>query len=497
MNCHCSLCSVELNFFGSIILDSLINFDNSYSRLPSDFYSPSSADLPPKPKIVIYNHDLSEQLNLPKMNEVEICNYFSGAKKPKQSTPLAMAYAGHQFGHYSPLLGDGRALLLGEVISKKNIRFDISLKGSGPTKYSRRGDGKTALGPALREYIVSEAMYHLGVPTTRALAVTTTGETIYREQPLPGAVITRVSESFIRVGTFEYFARQKDNHNLNVLLNYKINRHYPELKKSSNPAFDFFKTVLNLQAKLTAHWMSLGFIHGVMNTDNSSTAGLTIDYGPCAFMDYYKHDQVYSYIDQRGRYNYSNQVPITLWNLTRLAECLLKTYDHPEQQIKNYEEALSQFENIFNQFWAQKMSIKLGLIQENEANTELAKAFLQYLEMNSLDFTNSFRGLTQYLKNENNQTPEHPFFINWIKQVKTQNLPMNIIINKMNQVNPAYIPRNHLIEQLIQEANNNNYKSFYEFNKILSSPYETQQVHNKYRLPPEPDQIVTATFCGT
>lgn len=480
-----------------------IPFNNTYIKLPNDFYSLATPDVPPSPQLIIYNKALGQELGLKAMSDVELTNIFSGKTTPDGAKPVAMIYSGHQFGHFSPRLGDGRALLMGEVINKHNNHIDIHMKGSGPTEYSRSGDGKATLGPALREYLVSEAMHTLGVPTTRALAVTSTGEAVQREELLPGSIVTRTSESFIRVGTFEYFARHGDFINLKKLLNYTINRNFPELKSSQNPALDFFKNVMKLQASLTAKWMSVGFIHGVMNTDNSSITGTTIDYGPCAFMDHFDSNRVFSFIDKKGRYRYNNQPTITQWNLSRLAECLIVTYDEKDQAqaITNFEEALDSFESLFSQEWLNHFTPKLGFTKPEPTDLDLIKTWLDYIEKENLDFTNSFLNLGKSLKQPTDffkpSDDFNTFYSQWKNRIEHQGSSIETVAIAMNKVNPIYIPRNHLIEDMIKEAINGNFDSFHEFNKILSTPFTEQDVSEKYKLPPEKEQIVPATFCGT
>jgi len=483
--------------------DSPIPFDNTYIKLPNDFYSPATPDTPPSPQLIIYNKILGQELGLKNMSDTELTNIFSGKTTPEGAKPVAMIYSGHQFGHFSPRLGDGRALLIGEVINKQNNHIDIHMKGSGPTEYSRRGDGKATLGPVLREYLVSEAMHKLGVPTTRALAATLTGEAVQREELLPGGVITRTSESLIRVGTFELFARHGDLINLKKLLNYTVNRNFPELKQSPDLALDFFKNVMKLQASLTAKWMSIGFIHGVMNTDNSSIIGTTIDYGPCAFMDHFDSNRVFSFIDKKGRYRYNNQPTITHWNLSRLAECLIVTYDEKDQEqaVIKFEEALDSFESTFSGEWLNYFTPKFGVLKPEATDMALIKTWLDYIEKENLDFTNSFVNLSKSLKEPTDFFKRNEEFNNfyslWNNRLNKQGASPDTTIKLMSKTNPIYIPRNHLIEEMISEAINGSFDSFHEFNKILSTPFNEQDVSEKYKLPPSSEQIVPATFCGT
>src|SRR5210317_1164409 len=372
------------------------HFDNTYSKLPKSFLE-NIKPVPVKdPKLIILNKNLAEQLNLDfsKFSDTDLAKMFSGNSLPEGSETIAQAYAGHQFGHFT-MLGDGRAVMLGEHLDKENKRFDIQFKGSGRTSFSRSGDGRAVLGPMLREYIISEAMHALNIPTTRSLAVVSTGEEVVREQMLPGAILTRVASSHIRVGTFQYIAATQNPDDLKTLFNYTIDRHYPEIKDSKTKALDLLNLLMQKQCELVINWMRVGFIHGVMNTDNMTVSGETIDYGPCAFMDYYHPQTVFSSIDQNGRYSYNNQPRITKWNLARFAECIIPLIDQDEQKaISIATETINNFASAFNSAWISGMRAKLGLFDEEDADFTLVQNLLQWMETSKADFTSTFRDLT-------------------------------------------------------------------------------------------------------
>jgi len=469
----------------------MIKSNNSYSELPEAFFKeimPSSAI---SPELLAFNSQLAKelQLDLEKSTPSELAKLFSGLDLFPNSKPIALAYAGHQFGNFVPQLGDGRAVLLGEVISIEGERFDIQLKGSGQTPFSRRGDGRSSLGPVIREYIVSEAMNALGVPTTRALAAVTTGEMVFREEELPGGIFTRVASSHLRIGTFQYFASRQDITNLKILADYAIERHYPD-----STYLSFFEKVCHNQARLIAHWMSIGFIHGVMNTDNMSISGETIDYGPCAFMDIFKADQVYSFIDRQGRYAYNNQIQIAQWNLTRLAECLIPLIDDDSQEaIKKLEAVLATLPTVFENEWLKKMRFKLGLLDEMEEDGPLIVDFLNDLQVRGQDFTNSFRNLSSQLE----QKDAFPILMRWRERVRSQSLSTQEIIDHLDATNPANIPRNHLIEKAIQLGLTGDYTLFNRLNEVYQSPFTIQSGCEDLQKPPEVHEIIQNTFCGT
>jgi len=425
-----------------------------------------------------------------------------------------MAYAGHQFGHFNPQLGDGRAILLGEVISPDGARFDLQLKGSGVTFYSRGGDGRAALGPVLREYVVSEAMKKLNVPTTRALAVVTTGEEVVRERMLPGGIITRVASSFVRVGTFQFFSAKGDEKAVQKLADHVIERNYPAAREAKNPYVAFLTAAVGRQAALIAQWMHLGFIHGVMNTDNMSIAGETIDYGPCAFMDIYAHDQVFSSIDREGRYAYSNQPSIGLWNLTRLAETLLPLLaETSDAAIEVAKDILETYIERYQNDWLAGMQAKCGLFARSDTTSEDDKALIEELlntmAANNADFTLTFFYLSQLSTKASGQDSDiqdlfdHPeqlesWLVKWRKRLSKETPGDAERQQRMQAVNPVYIPRNHQIEAAIRAAeDNDDFSVFHELHEVLQNPYVEQKGKTRYSLPPEPDEVVQQTFCGT
>ena len=480
-------------------------FTNSYINLPDRFYAQGSPDQVPNPKLVAINRLLAEELGLPigDFSEDQLAQIFSGNQVPEGAEPISLAYAGHQFGHFVPQLGDGRAILLGEIVNKKGKQFDIQLKGSGTTAFSRGGDGKSPLGPVIREYIVSEAMFHLGVPTTRALAATTTGEKVFREEALPGGVFTRVADSHIRVGSFEYFAYKKDWEGVKHLLEFAVARHYPEISGETNLALAFFKKVMTAQATLIAHWMGIGFIHGVMNTDNTSVAGITIDYGPCAFMDHFRRDQVFSYIDRQGRYAYKNQPFILNWNLVRLADTLVPLVDsNSDAAVQLLENELIKFKGLFESQWLTRMAAKIGIASPKQEDEVLINKFLDYLESEELDYTLGFRNLAPLL----DSNPSNSFKLTlrfsdfeskWKARLKQQGTEFSQIQKRMNQNNPLFIPRNHQIERAIQSAYKNDFSVFHEMSQVLSSPFQDQPEFSHYARPPRPEENIKNTFCGT
>ena len=434
---------------------------------------------------------------------------FSGNHLPDGAEPVALAYAGHQFGGFVPQLGDGRAVLLGEVVDRHGSRFDIQLKGAGRTPFSRRGDGRAPLGPVLREYLVSETMHALGVPTTRALAAVTTGETVYREAALPGAVITRVAASHIRVGTFQYFAARGDSDNIRKLADYVIDRHYPEVKGSRQPYLALLEAVIQRQAKLVAKWMSLGFIHGVMNTDNMSIAGETIDYGPCAFMDNYHPHTVYSFIDSGGRYAYQNQPTMAQWNLARFAETLLGLLADDEQTaIERATEAVKGFTDQYEKIWLDVMRGKLGLERQQDSDRQLLLDVLRILANDGVDFTLFFRRLADLA-----EAPKHDESVTdmfrsvgewqqwlqrWRERCDQEALPAAERAALMRRSNPAFIPRNHRVEQAIAAAiDHNDFSIFERLCTILQHPFQGQPDDAEWMAPPRPEEAVSQTFCGT
>jgi len=471
-----------------------MNLDNSYARLPEGFHALVEPDAVAAPSLLAWNNDLAVELGLGSLaeDEAELARIFSGAARPAGVQPIALAYAGHQFGHFVPQLGDGRAALLGEVVTAAGKRYDIQLKGSGRTPYSRGGDGKSWLGPVLREYIVSEAMHHLGIPTTRALAAVATGESVYRETVWPGAVFTRVASSHLRVGTFEYFAARRNTDALKTLTEYAIDRHYPEVKSDEVPYVAFFRRVAERQAELVAGWMAVGFIHGVMNTDNTSISGETLDYGPAAYMDEFQFKKVFSSIDQNGRYAFANQMPIAQWNLARLAESLLLLCD----ARTDFEAILSEFPAWYDSYYLDLMRPKLGLIDEKVGDAEMINDWLDYLQDNALDYTLSFRELATRI--EASDPPRFgEFEQRWRLRVANQATESTEAVARMDSVNPIFIPRNHRIEQAIQDAVAGDLTDFKDLNLVLAQPFLEQPQYARYSEAPKPNERVTQTFCGT
>lgn len=473
-------------------------FSKSYKKLPPIFYSPAILKPMPKSKVIRYNEDLACSLGLSKYKE-DIKNIVTGKKLAEQGSYIAMAYAGHQFGHFVPRLGDGRAMLIGEILNQESERFDLHLKGSGPTLYSRHGDGKSALGPVLREFLVSEGMHYLGVPTSRSLAVISTGEEVYRESPLPGAVLARVASSHIRVGTFEFFAAKEDVEGLKNLLDYSIDRHFTG--KQEIKTLELLNGVIHKTALLIAHWMSLGFIHGVMNTDNMSISGETLDYGPCAFMDEFKFNKVFSYVDRNGRYAYQQQPIIAQWNCARLADCLsLLHQKRGFQYVPEMNSLIEDFPNIYQKYWLQLMRPKLGLIRADDSDEHLINLWLKMLEQEKLDFTNSFRHLGLYLSDpEDDHLPKvfDTFLVQWKKRLAKQEIPFDKVGKKMKEVNPIYIPRNHLIERAISNAYEGDLMEFHKLCNIFTKPFKNQSLPETYFKRTTDDPNIKNTFCGT
>lgn len=486
-------------------------FDNSYARLPERFFARLKPAPVRAPSLVKLNERLATELGLDAeaLQTPDGVAILAGNETPAQSAPIAMAYAGHQFGGWSPQLGDGRAVLLGEVIDRNGQRRDIQLKGSGPTPFSRQGDGRSPLGPALREYIISEAMHGLGVPTTRSLAVTATGEPVYREAALPGGVLTRVASSHIRVGTFQYFLARKDNEGLQLLADHAIQRHYPEAARAEHPYKSLLDRVIGRQAALIAQWMSVGFIHGVMNTDNMTISGETIDYGPCAFMDSYKAGMVYSSIDRQGRYAYANQPPIGHWNLVCFAQALLPLLDEEEEKaIEIAQASINRYPELFRDAWLARMRRKLGLSAAEDSDQALIEELLELMEQNQADFTLTFRHLANAIGSEGQAAPpardqfiDPTAFDAWAQRWQERLLrePMAPAERRamMLAANPLFIPRNHRVEAAIDAAYQNDFGPFEELVQVLQRPYEDQPEFADYATPPTPDQIVGQTFCGT
>lgn len=489
-----------------------IQFNNRYVTLGKDFYVSTLPSPTAHPKLITFNEELALDLGLSvtELGSAEGTAIFSGNLVPEGAAPLAMAYSGHQFGQFSPQLGDGRAILLGEIDSPGGQSFDFQLKGSGRTHYSRSGDGRSALGPVLREYLVSEAMAKLGVPTTRALAAISTGEEVVRQQLLPGGVITRIAESFVRVGTFQYFAARENVEAIRKLADYMIARSYPQCLEAENPYLALLEQVIDRQAALIAQWMQFGFIHGVMNTDNMSVAGETIDYGPCAFMDDYAHDKVFSSIDHGKRYAYNNQPAIGLWNLTRLAETLISLLTaQADEAVAMAQEALEGYSGLYQQYWLEGMRHKVGLSLERDGDRVLVEELFELMAASKADFTLTFCYLSQ-LDLSSAQKDEqlsslfseakhiNVWIEKWRNRLALETIDDNARQAKMQAVNPVYIPRNHQIEAAIRAAEDrDDYSVFYDLHQVLSQPFIIQEGKDDYMRPPEPHEVVRQTFCGT
>ncbi len=492
-----------------------IPFDNRYVTLGEGFFDRTHPTPVKKPGLIKFNDALARELGISTEQVAAMgAAVFSGNTLPEGAEPLAMAYAGHQFGHFNPQLGDGRALLLGEISKPDGAHVDIHLKGSGRTGFSRNGDGRSALGPVLREYLVSEAMHKLNVPTTRALAAVTTGEPVARERLLPGGVITRVASSFVRVGTFQYFAARDDVAAVKQLADYVIEKSYPQLDDSEFPYVALLQAVVERQAALIAQWMHIGFIHGVMNTDNMSVAGETIDYGPCAFMDAYEHNQVFSSIDRNGRYAYSNQPSIGLWNLTRLAEALLPLFDeNPQAAVDVAQNVLKDYQHRYESHWLAGMRAKFGLTTCGDAESGedkvLIEEFLDVMADNHADFTLTFYHLSRLADQPSEQDNDlralfdHPAQLDawlekWRKWLRLETQADEVRQEAMQVVNPVYIPRNHQIEAAIRAAEDKgDFSVFHALHAVLENPYDQQKGKERYMLAPEPEEVVEYTFCGT
>ena len=478
--------------------DSGWNLQSSYTQISDKLFSELKPDVVTNPSTVIVNNELAKKLglNLKGISEEDLSNLFSGNSLPHGSKPFAQAYAGHQFGQFT-ILGDGRAHIVGEQVTPDGEIFDIQYKGSGRTPYSRGGDGKAALGPMLREYLISEAMYHLGIPTTRSLAVVETGEKVYREVPLKGSILTRVASSHIRIGTFQFLAAHKDYDGMQALLDFSIKRHFRNINFSKNVAIEFIQSVMQKQIKLIVDWMRVGFIHGVMNTDNSTISGETIDYGPCAFMDSYDAKTVFSSIDTQGRYSFANQPSIIHWNLVRLAECLLPLIDKNEKKsIEIAQNTLNDFSSLFKDEWLQMMRKKIGIEDQSDEDEELINNLVKWMQSKNPDFTNTFCNLMNY-EHANDEVFEDNDFgtwkKNWQERVKNKEY-----LKTMINTNPVLIPRNYLVEEALHEAETDDkLDKFIDLNKAISSPYQIKKVHIKYLVTPRKTNIPYKTFCGT
>ncbi|MFZ7089660.1 protein adenylyltransferase SelO [Primorskyibacter sp. 2E233] len=468
-----------------------IPFDNTYARLPGGFFAFQRPTPVKAPSLIAFNEALAKDLGIEGADDPRLAAMFAGNALPEGAQPLAQLYAGHQFGSFNPQLGDGRAVLLGEVVDRAGQRRDIQLKGSGPTPFARRGDGRAWLGPVLREYVVSEAMHALGVPTTRALAATRTGDEVIRERPLPGAVLTRVAASHIRVGTFQVFSSRNDQAALQTLYDYTVRRHYPHVQ---NPA-ELLSAVIERQAALVAQWMSLGFIHGVMNTDNCAISGETIDYGPCAFMDAYDPDTVFSSIDRFGRYAYVAQADIVVWNMAQLATALIPLMPDVDAAIKDFTDRVHTMGDLIRSAWLDRFAAKIGISSPQPEDAQLVSELLSLMQAGGSDFTNTFSTLAT--GGARDQIADRSSFdawaTRWQERLSAEPDPQNVML----RANPAFIPRNHRIEEMISAAVDGDDSLFHRMNRVLAHPYEDQPDDADLTRAPSKSEIVTATFCGT
>ncbi len=502
---HCS----DNRYQNEVFAMNSFSIRHSLAALGAPFSQPCNPTPVSAPQWLAFNTELAAELRLPQQywHSDEGLAVFSGNTVPDWACPLAHAYAGHQFGNFVPQLGDGRALLLAEVLTANNQHFDIQLKGAGQTPFSRRGDGRAPLGPVLREYLVSEAMYALGVPTTRALAAVLTGDWVQRETAEPGAVLTRVASSHIRIGSFQYLAARGDHARLKTFADYVINRHYPACASEANPYLALLAAVVAAQAKLIAKWMSLGFIHGVMNTDNMSIAGETIDYGPCAFMDSFNPAQVYSFIDTQGRYAWGNQPRIASWNLTRFAESLLPLLSvQPEQAVELATAVLQGFNGQNEAEFLQLMSAKIGIVNPVATDELLIRDLLNLMSANTADFSQCFRLLSRSVSNSSAGAAElfadkqgwANWAARWQQRLAEQSIDLIQISQQMDNTNPAVIARNHLVAAAIAQATEQaDLTLFNRLHQALATPYSLSDDNADFALPPKPQQLVKNTFCGT
>jgi len=496
-------------------------FSNSYGALPEKFFARLDPVPVASPRLIKFNEELAASLGLERgaLDDAALAAVFSGNLVPQGADPIALAYAGHQFGQFVPQLGDGRAILLGEVIDRSGVRRDVQFKGSGRTPYSRSGDGRAALGPVLREYLVSESMHALGIASTRSLAAVTTGEQVIRGMRLPGAIVTRIAASHVRVGTFEYFAARADHDSVKILADYVIDRHYQGVESAQHPYLELLRAVAQRQAALVASWMQVGFIHGVMNTDNTSISGETIDFGPCAFMDAYDPSAVFSSIDTGGRYAYSNQPAAAQWNLARFAETLLPLIDADvNRAVEAATEVISAFPQRFEEHWLSGMRRKLGLATEDPGDGALIRAWLDVMHRNECDFTQTFRALSDVAPGVPSADapaavalagskirslfarPDEfrAWEIEWRARLAREPQNRGDIARTMRAANPAFIPRNHRIEQLIVAAvEQADFIPFEQMLEVLSRPYEDQPGFESFAEPPQASERVLQTFCGT
>lgn len=483
-------------------------FDNSFHDRMEGFYAPAAAAKPSAPELLAFNEPLAARLGLDAENAdpAELARLFSGQSLPAGAAPLALAYAGHQFGHFSPQLGDGRALLLGEMIAPDGVRFDVQLKGSGPTAFSRNGDGKAAIGPVLREFLVSEAMAAMGVPTTRALAAVATGDRVQRERSHPGAVLTRIASSHIRVGTFQFFAAHFGADHVAQLSDYSIGRHFPDLADASNPHLALLDRVIALQCDLVAHWLGAGFIHGVMNTDNVAISGETIDYGPCAFMDRFAVETVFSSIDANGRYAYGRQPQTMHWNMARFAEALLPAIHAVDPaDVDRAKVLVDAIPERFREAWFIRMRAKLGLGQAHDGDIALIDALFGELELHAVDFTSFFRALAQLLRGDGAMLEAllptadamAPWIADWWAHLERETIAPLERADAMDRVNPLYIPRNHRVELALAAAETGDLAPWNELLNVVRNPYISRAEWADYAQPGPEDAVPYTTFCGT
>ncbi|WP_315080944.1 protein adenylyltransferase SelO family protein [uncultured Clostridium sp.] len=486
-----------------VITDKYLNLENTYAKLPEKLFSKQNPSEVPSAKLVAFNKSLAKNLGLNEefLQSDDGVDFFAGNKILEGTVPIAQGYAGHQFGHFT-MLGDGRAVLLGEFISKNGERFDIQLKGTGRTPYSRGGDGKATLGAMLREYIISEGMYGLGIPTTRSLAVVSTGEDVIREQILPGAILTRIAKSHIRVGTFQFVANWGTIEELKALADYTLNRHFKKAEYEGNPYLYLLNEVIKSQAKLISKWQLVGFIHGVMNTDNMSIGGETIDYGPCAFIDSYDPNTVFSSIDINGRYAYGNQPKIGAWNLARFAETLLPLLDEDlEAAVKIAESSISKYSDLYNKYWHTGMRAKLGIFNEEEEDKKLIQSLLTMMKKFKADYTNTFRNLTLGNLSDIDMFASEEFkkwYELWQGRLTRQDQSSEELKNLMEQSNPTVIPRNHRVEEALDAAvKDNDYGVMQHLLDVLKNPYDYSNINEYYSTLPKPTSCPYKTYCGT
>ena len=481
-----------------------MKLSNSYIGLPEEFYQVVNPTPVRNPKTLIFNEDLADSLDI-KLKDEEVSNFFSGNGLPEDSVPIALNYAGHQFGNFVQQLGDGRAVLLGEINAKDGT-YDLQLKGSGKTMFSRQGDGRSALGPVIREYILSEAMYYLGVPTSRALAAIATGEHVARETFEPGGVLTRIAKSHLRVGTFEYFASRQQLNDVKMLADFAIQRHYPEIRETEKHYLELLKKVASNQSKLVSKWMSIGFIHGVMNTDNFTISGETIDYGPCAFLDEYHPGKVFSSIDQNGRYAFGNQPSIASWNLASLAGCLIAFIDKDSDKANELAtEVLDNFSKETNQRILDLMCEKIGLNGGKKENQTLLRNLLKVMMDNEADYTITFRNLSKVLFKDSdeffNQFSEkkeiNAWLNNWKQALKNEYKDLSKLTDRLNRINPVYIPRNHQVQLAIDLAYENDFSKMLEMIEVFKNPFKEVSEYVSYSRAPLEKEKIRRTFCGT